>query len=139
MPSRGGRGAHATRPRSRIPANWRFTVCSCARCNLVRILQSALREALRVRLFVRQVRGLEAVDAIAAVSTLRVPRTSLATLGLRCEWQARAGKAVTHVFVPEKFRESHRRVAERLVQGYFPDAWLGTLQTLVNELVASTP
>jgi hypothetical protein len=107
--------------------------------NLVRILQSAVREALRVRLFARQVRALESVNAITAVSTLRVPRTSLATLGLRCEWKSKDGKTVSHVFVPEKFREAHRRVAERLVRAYFPGAWLGTPQTLVNQLVTLTP
>jgi len=88
--------------------------------NLIRILQSALREALRVRLFVRQVQALDAIGAIAAGSTLRVPRTSLATLGLRCQWQIQAGQAPEHVFVPETFREPHRKVAERLVKCYFP-------------------
>lgn len=107
--------------------------------NLVRVLQSALREALRVRLFAGQVQALEDCGAISALSTLKAPRTSLATLGLRCESLARSGKAVTHVFVPEKFRETHRRVAERLVKCYFPGAWLGTPQMLVNEIVAATP
>jgi TIR domain len=105
--------------------------------NLMRILQSALREALRVRLFARQIGALDALGAVAAKSSLKVPRTSLATLGLRCEWQENTGKPVTHVFVPEKFREPHRKVAERLVHDYFPSAWLGTPQMLINEKIAS--
>jgi hypothetical protein len=104
--------------------------------NLVRILQAALREGLRVRLFARQVRALAALGAVAADSLLKVPRTSLSTLGLRCEWQEKKGKVVTHVFVPERFREPHRKAAERLVYGYFPGAWLGTPQMLINNLIA---
>src|SRR5258708_31603004 len=87
--------------------------------NLIRILQSALREALRVRLFVRQGQALGGIGAIAAGSTLRVPRTSLATLGLRCQWQGQMGQAPKHVFVSEKVREPHRQVAERLVKSFF--------------------
>ena len=105
--------------------------------NLVRVLQSALREALRVRLFARQVRGLDDLGSVAASSSLKVPRTSLSTLGLRCEWQEKTGQAVTHVFVPEKFREPHRKVAERLVHAYFPNAWLGTPQMFINEKIAT--
>jgi hypothetical protein len=105
--------------------------------NLMRILQSALREALRVRLFARQISALDALGAVAAKCSLKVPRTSLSTLGLRCEWQEKTGKPVTHVFVPEKFREPHRKVAERLVHGYFPSAWLGTPQMLINEKIAT--
>ena len=105
--------------------------------NLIRILQSALREALRVRLFVRQVQALEAIGAIAAGSTLRVPRTSLATLGLRCQWKVQVGQAPDRVFVPEKFREPHRKVAERLVQSYFPLAWVGTPQMFIQQLVST--
>lgn len=107
--------------------------------NLVRILQSALREALRIRLFARQVKALEDRNVVAANSVLKVPRTSLPTLGLRCEWQEKkSGQAITHVFVPEKFREPHRKIAERLVRCHFPGAWLGTPQTLINETIAST-
>lgn len=105
--------------------------------NLVRVLQAALREGLRVRLFARQVRALAALGIVSADSSLKVPRTSLSTLGLRCEWQEKKGKAVTHVFVPERFRESHPKVAERLVRGYFPSAWLGTPQMLINNMIAS--
>jgi hypothetical protein len=107
--------------------------------NLVRVLQSALREALRVRLFVRQITGLEAVGATARESTLRVPRSSLATLGLRCLDESKCRTVVKHVFVPEKFRESHRMVADQLVRAYFTDAWFGTPQRLVSELIAATP
>jgi len=107
--------------------------------NLVRILQSALREAMRVRLFARQVQALEVGGEINAASTLRVPRTSLATLGLRCASMAGAGQKATHVMIPEKFREPHRRVAESLVGAYFPGVWLGTPQTLVRELVSKLP
>jgi TIR domain-containing protein len=107
--------------------------------NLMRILQSALREALRVRLFVRQVQALESVGAIAVGSSLRVPRTSLATLGLRCEWLINKPGIATHVFVPEKFREPHRKVAARLARCYFADAWLGTPETLIQELIAAAP
>jgi hypothetical protein len=103
--------------------------------NLVRVLQSVLREALRVRLFLRQIKGLERANVTAQESTLIVPRSSLATLGRRC--LDNADKVVKHVFVPEKFRESHRLVAERLAQAYFPEAWFGTPQRLVSERITA--
>lgn len=106
--------------------------------NLVRILQSALREAMRVRLFVRQIHALEVLDTIATDKTLRVPRTSLATLGLRCQWREQKGTSVHFVFVPERFREPHRRVAERLAQCYFPGAWLGTPQMFIQQTIAAS-
>jgi hypothetical protein len=107
--------------------------------NLVRILQAAMREALRVRLFARQVSALEELDALKAAESLRVPRSSLATLGLRCQAEEdrrtkhSPGLALRQVLVPEKFRESHRRVAQRLVLSWFPTAWFGTPQDLINK------
>lgn len=99
--------------------------------NLVRILHAVLREALRVRLFVRQVKSLEERGLLGPCESLRVPRSTLATLGLRCA-RERARRdlhsaptpcpAVRYVFVPEHFREAHRPLAETIVKAYFPDA-----------------
>lgn len=106
--------------------------------NLLRALQSGLREALRVRLFARQVDALAERGLIHLEQVLKVPRTSLATVGMRCQARAATTPPVTHVFVPEPFRETHRPVAEKLVQAYFPDAWLGTPKTFIAGLVAGT-
>lgn len=106
--------------------------------NLLRALQSGLREALRVRLFVRQVEALVDLKLIVIAKVLKVPRTSLATLGMRCQDRTKESGEVTHVFVPEPFREAHRAVAEKMVQAYFPNAWLGTPKVFLETLVASS-
>jgi len=103
--------------------------------NLLRVLQSGLREALRVRLFVRQVDALADLKLVEREQVLKVPRTSLATLGMRCQDRARASNDVSHVFVPEPFRETHREVAAKLVDAYFPGAWLGTPKMLASGTV----
>jgi hypothetical protein len=112
--------------------------------NLVRILQAAMREALRVRLFIRQISALESRGLLKSEETVRVPRSSLPTLGMRCQAekvrrakQDSSAAAVQQVLVPEKFREAHRQVAQTLVKGYFPDAWFGTPQDLINKHLAT--
>ncbi len=100
--------------------------------NLLRVLQFALREALRVRLFRRQVDELADLGAIDSRQTVTIPRTSLATLGMRCADRATAGSDVRHVLIPESFREAHRGVASKLVDAYFPGAWLGTPRELAT-------
>jgi len=98
--------------------------------NLIRILNAALREAVRVRLFRRSVDLLVAAGVLPAQGTLLVPRASLSSLGMVCE-AAKAQPTVEAVVVPEPFREAQRPAAERLVQSYFPRASLGTARDFV--------
>lgn len=104
--------------------------------NPLRVLQAALREALRVRLFLRQVEAMADAGGLAPATVLTVPRTSLPTLGMRCEEQSKAKADIGVVFIPEPFREAHRQVALRLVRAYFPKAWLGTPKTWIDETLA---
>jgi hypothetical protein len=107
--------------------------------NLLRALQSGLREALRVRLFARQVDALADLQFIDLAKTLKVPRTSLPTLGMRCQDREKnfGSSTTTHVFVPEPFRETHLGVAEKLAHAYFPDAWLGTPKQFIDRLIGT--
>jgi len=104
--------------------------------NLLRVLHSALREALRVRLFLRQVDALAAIGLIAKHKAATVPRTSLATLGMCCEAALKLTILPRWLFIPEPFREAHRPVAERLAQAYFPDVWIGTPKGLIEQHLA---
>jgi hypothetical protein len=93
--------------------------------NLIRILNAALREAVRLRLFDSSVQLLQQTQALPDGRTLIVPRVSLSSLGLACEKRTKSKKGVDHVIVPERFREALRPIAERLVKAYFPKADLG--------------
>lgn len=124
---------HLVRPRESLPVGGAPSV-QVPDGNLLRVLQSALREALRVRLFLRQASAVAEASGLDPASVLTVPRTSLATLGMRCEGKAK--DSIGFVFVPEPFREAHRLVALRLVQAYFPKAWLGTPKMWIDEALA---
>jgi hypothetical protein len=102
--------------------------------NLVRILNSALREAMRVRLFRRSVDLLQAAGVLPLDGTVVVPRAALPALGMACE-AAKAGPTIEAVVIPEPFREPLRPAAERLVQAYFPTATLGIPRDFVNRPV----
>jgi hypothetical protein len=111
--------------------------------NLLRILQAAMREALRVRLFLRQLSALASAGVLNLKETVWVPRSSLPTLGMRCQSE-QAGRAkqsetppVRQVLVPERFRDAHRQVAQTLVNGYFPGAWFGTPRDFINKQLAT--
>jgi len=93
--------------------------------NLIRILNSALREAVRLRLFDCSVRMLEQATALPAGHVLVVRRVSVSSLGIACEERKRTQQRVDYVIVPERFRESLRPIADRLVKAYFPKAVLG--------------
>jgi hypothetical protein len=115
--------------------------------NLVRVLNTALREAVRLRLFERTVSLLADAGALVPEETLLVRRVSLSALGGACqkrhdEWVAArspAGKPsrvaqprdVRRVVIPEPFPESLRRVAENLVRAYFPQATLAVPRELI--------
>ena len=88
--------------------------------NTLRILNSALREAVRLRLFHCSVQLLEQTQALTSGRTLVVPRMSLSSLGVACEERKRTKKGVDYVILPERFREALRPIAERLVKAYFP-------------------
>lgn len=96
--------------------------------NLVRILNSAMREAVRVRLFRRSVKLLEEAGVLDSKSTIALPRASLSALGVACEAALKDGRPIQGVVVAEPFREAERPAAKRLVEAYFPGATLGTLR-----------
>jgi hypothetical protein len=123
------------RAREFLPVNGSPTV-QVPDGNLVRVLQSALREALRIRMFMRQVDALADAGAVAAKGIVLVPRTSLATLGMRCQDRAKDGQSATAIFVSEPFRAAHRPVAAKLAGAYFPDAWLGTVRAWIDATLA---
>ena len=93
--------------------------------NLIRILNSALREAVRLRRFQCSVQLLEQTEALPTGRALAVPRVSLSSLGVACEERKRTTNGVDYVIFPERFREALRPIAERLVKAYFPKAVLG--------------
>lgn len=102
--------------------------------NLLRVLNSALREAVRSRLFRRTVELLERANVLPAGRTLMVARPTLSALGTACETRLKSAsktEEVDVVAIPEPFRESQRPIAERLVRAYFPAAILGTPRDFV--------
>jgi len=119
-----------TMPREVLPVAGMVTV-RISDGNLVRILNAALREAMRVRLFRRTIRLLEAANVLTAEGTIIVPRPSVSTLGLICEGVTTSPEKIRWVVVPEPFREYLRLPAERLVRAYFPNAKLGTPRDFV--------
>ena len=94
--------------------------------NLVRILNEAMREALRVRLFERSIQLLEDAGALKVRQTIRLTRASISALGIAC--QDRVNDAIDAVVVSEPFRQAYRPAAVKLVDAYFGGkAMLGTL------------
>ena len=124
-----------TLPRESLPVAGMATV-RIPDGNLVRILNSALREAMRVRLFRRSVDLLQAAGVLPMDGTVVVPRAALSALGMACE-AAKDGPTIEAVVIPEPFREPLRPAAERLVQAYFPTAILGIPRDFVNRPVAT--
>lgn len=120
-----------TMPRETLPVAGMATV-RIPDGNMVRILNMALREAVRVRLFRRAVQMLEAAGILPANRTIALSRASLASLGVACEAQVRAKRPIEAVVIAEAFRESHRSAAERLVHAYFSGATLGTVRDYVS-------
>jgi hypothetical protein len=123
----------ATMPREVLPVAGMVTV-RISDGNLVRILNAALREAMRVQLFRHTVEMLQQSNVMAAEGTVVVPRPSISTLGLICEGIKTPPDKIRWVVVPEPFRENHRAAAERLVRAYFPKAVLGTPRDFVTSL-----
>lgn len=135
----------STMPRESLPVAGMVTV-TISDGNLMRILNAALREAMRVRLFRRTIELLEKAKDLEEGQIVTVPRPSISTMGLVFEHfvQVRAVKSVNGdgtetsntekaqeaceqvrwVVTPEPFRESLRAPAERLVKSYFPNASL---------------
>ena len=130
--------------------------------NLVRVLNGALREALRVQLFRHSIHDLEEAGALPKDQTLALVRTSLSALGVVCE-KAKTdydkAKTIYHegkkqnpqtklhppnfpkvVVTIEPFRESVRPAAEKLVQSYFKkSAHLGTLRDYAEKVSHENP
>lgn len=92
--------------------------------NLMRILNATMREAMRIRLFQASVEILIENGTCSSESTVICPRTSLTTLGLACQHTEKERLKITHVVVPDAFRETKRDIAERIVDSYFPYAQL---------------
>ncbi len=135
----------STMPRESLPVAGMVTV-TISDGNLMRILNAALREAMRVQLFRRTIDLLQAALKLDEDCVVTVPRPSVSTMGLVFEHfiQAQTEKAlredgagasnsdvvqkacerVLWVVTPEPFRESLRAPAERLVKSYFPNASL---------------
>lgn len=130
-------------PREPLPVNGMPTV-RVSDGNLVRILNTALREAVRDRLFRRS------VDTIRVecrdTEILSVPRTSLTTLGITCarrmepETKSTQETKKTAVLMPEPFRTVLHDVAMRLIRSYLgDDTFLGTPSDYLVQLALKKP
>ncbi|MBC7821283.1 MAG: toll/interleukin-1 receptor domain-containing protein [Planctomycetaceae bacterium] len=131
--------AASTMPRESLPVAGMVTV-TIYDGNLIRILNAALREAMRVRLFRRTIELLEKAGVVDQRKVVTVPRPSISTMGLvferflqdppqnGCDEQGKkrtiTPDEVEWVVTPEPFRESLRAPAERLVAAYFKNAKL---------------
>lgn len=131
--------AAATMPRESLPVAGMVTV-TIYDGNLIRILNAALREAMRVRLFRRTIELLEQAGVLEQNQVVTVPRPSISTMGLVFERFLQdppdkgldehgqkvkiTAEDVLWVVTPESFRESLRAPAERLAKAYFKNAKL---------------
>jgi hypothetical protein len=101
--------------------------------NLLRVLNAALREAMRIQLFQTSVAQLMIARLLTTGTVLVAPRTALSSVGLTCKaCGERERKAIQLVLIPEPFRESLREIAERIVTSYCPHAKLRTIQDLLG-------
>lgn len=131
--------AASVMPRESLPVHGMVTV-TISDGNLIRILNAALREAMRVRLFRHTIELLDEAGAVEQHKVIMVPRASLSTMGMvferflrepqevvRCKHEQLvvASDQIEWVVTPEPFRETLRGSAERLVDSYFPKARLG--------------
>lgn len=137
--------AASVMPREGLPVHGMVTV-TISDGNLIRVLNSALREAMRVRLFDRAVELLHKTGEIKKQNVIRVPRASLSTLGMVFEnvlERENAGRDtpleqldnIQWVVTPEPFRESLRLAAGRLTASYFPNARLGIPRDILIDVI----
>lgn len=101
--------------------------------NVFRILNSALREAVRLRLFESRVSILQRVGALPSEGVLSVPRVSLGALGIALEKCPNAS-TIQHVLLPDGFSKALKNVAAKLVQSYSSQAAINVPSSyLIND------